>query len=180
MVMIRRGAAGGNPQQAQERLQQSVRAEFARLMLGWLLMTPASFPVEFSYAGEAEAPDGKADVLEVKGPNNFALRFFLDQKTHRPLMLAYSGKKPRVVTRTMSHSAPNEAELDKQLKDAEAEAAKQPDVEYQIRFSDYREVNGVALPHRLSKAIDNEVNEEWELTKFKLNPALKPEKFEKK
>src|SRR5262245_13130896 len=131
VVMFRRGPGGPggpptDPQKAKEALQLGVRSDFARLSLGWLLTTPTSFPVEFSYAGEAESPEGKADVLEVKGPGGFAARLFLDQKTHYPLMLSYNGRKPRFVTQTAAPGGHrNPEEMEKRLKEMEAEAAKQ-------------------------------------------------------
>jgi hypothetical protein len=178
MIVMRR--PGGDTPQAQAMQENAIRAEFARLTIGWLLSTPNSFPVEYAYAGEAEAPDGKADVIDVKGPNGFAARLFLDQKTHKPLMLTFKGRKPRVVMQTVSGPSKSQEEIEKRIKDSEAEAAKQPEVEFQIRFSDYRDVSGVSLPHRLTRSVDGEVNEEWEMSKFKINPSLKPEKFEKK
>ena len=178
MVMIRR--PGGDNPHAQAAQQNSVRSEFARTMIGWLLTTPSSFPVEYSFAGEAESPDGKADVLEVKGPNDFAARLFLDQKSHKPLMLTYKGRKARVIMSTSTNGPRSEEEVKKQIADAEAKAAAEPLVEYQVVFNDYRDVSGVSLPHRLTKSVENEVNEEWEISKFKLNPQLKSEKFEKK
>ena len=178
MVVIRR--PGDDSPHGKAIQQEAIRAEFARVTLGMLLSTPSSFPVEFNYAGEAEAPDGKADVLNVKGPNGFASRLFLDQKTHKPLMLTYISRKPRVVMRSFSGAPGNREEIEKGVKEAEAEAAKQPEVEFQLRFADYREVNGITLPHRLTRSIEGEVNEEWEISKFKINPPLKAEKFEKK
>ncbi|MCG3160525.1 MAG: hypothetical protein JMDDDDMK_01594 [Acidobacteria bacterium] len=182
MVIIRRGPGGANadPKQAQAALQQGVRSDFARLLIGWLLTTPSSFPVEYSYAGEAESPDGKADALDVKGPGGFAARLFLDQKTHRPLMLTYNGKKPRVITQTMTGPPRNREDAEKRVKEMETEAAKQPDVEYRINLDDYRDVNGISFPHKLTRSIENEVNEELEITKVKINPQIKPEKFVKK
>lgn len=182
MVIIRRGPGGANadPKQAQAALQQGVRSDFARLLIGWLLITPSSFPVEYSYAGEAESPDGKADALDVKGPGGFAARLFLDQKTHRPLMLTYNGKKPRVITQTMTGPPKHPEDAEKRAKEMEAEAAKQPDVEYRINLDDYRDVNGISFPHKLTRSIENEVNEELEITKVKINPQIKPEKFVKK
>ncbi|MGH9936518.1 MAG: hypothetical protein ACREAM_09745 [Blastocatellia bacterium] len=182
MVVFRRGPGGpwADPQKAQAVLQQSVRSNFARLLIGWLLTTPASFPVEYRFAGEAEAPDGKADALDVKGPGGFAARLFLDQKTHRPLMLTYNAKKPRVVRQTAAGGPRNREEMEKMAKEVEAEAAKQPDVEYRIHLSDYREVNGVSFPHKLTQSIENEVEEELEIKNVKINPQLKPEKFVKK
>jgi hypothetical protein len=185
MMVFRRGpVGGGDPKLAQSAMQQGIRADFARLSIGLLLTTPPSFPVEYSFAGEAEAPEGKADVLDVKGADGFAVRLFLDQKTHRPLMISYNGKKPQVFTRKMtagpSNPPKNQEEVDKQLKDLKSEAMKLPDVEYRIYFSDFRDVSGLSLPHKLTRSIDNEVSEEMEITKVKVNPQLKPEKFVKK
>ena len=119
-------------------------------------------------------------MIDVKGAGGFAARLFLDQKTHRPLMLTYTGKKPRVVTQTMAGAPRGHEEAEKRVKELEAEAAKQPDVEYQLRFDDYRNVDGISFPHKLVRSIENEVNEEMEITKVKINPPLKPEKFVKK
>jgi hypothetical protein len=179
MIIMRR--PGGNSPQGQAMQANAIRAELTRIAIGWLLSSSSSFPVEFSYAGEAEAPDGKADALDVKGPNGFSARLFLDRETHRPLMLTYKGK--RIMMRTFTgppRSKEEKEEIDKESKAGEAAAANQPDVEYQIRFSEHREVDGISLPHRLTRAIDGEVNEEWEISKFQINPSLKAEKFEKR
>ena len=53
----------------------------ARFALAFLLTSPPSMPLEFAYGGEAEADDGKADVVDAKGPGSFAARLFLDKKT---------------------------------------------------------------------------------------------------
>jgi hypothetical protein len=183
MMIFRRGPGGpaSDPEKARDMMRQGVRSDFARLVIGWLLTTPSSFPVEYSFAGEAESPDGKADALDVKGPGGFALRLFLDQKTHRPLMLTYNARKPRIMTQT---AAPGEhrnpEEMDKKMKEMEAETAKQPEVEYRIYLSDYREVNGVSIPHKMTRSIEDEVNEELEIKNVKINPQLKPEKFVRK
>jgi hypothetical protein len=183
MMIFRRGPGGpaADPEKAREIMRQGVRSEFARLSIGLLLTTPSSFPVEYSFAGEAESPDGKADVLEAKGPGGFAVRLFLDQKTHRPLMLAYNARKPRVMTQTTAPGAHrNPEEMEKRMKEMEAETAKQPDVEFRIYLSDYREVNGVSIPHKMTKSIEDEVNEELEIKSVRINPQFKPEKFVKK
>lgn len=178
MVMIRR--PGSETPQGQAQQQNAVRSEFARLTLGLLLNTPSSFPVEYTYTGEAEAPDGKAHVIDVKGPNNFAARLFLDQKTHRLLMMSYKGRQSRMVTRMVTGAPRNPEEMEKHAQEAEAASGQQPEVEFQVRYGAYRVVDGISLPHQLSKAVEGAVNEEWEMTKYKINPSLKPEKFEKK
>jgi hypothetical protein len=183
MMIFRRGPGGPgvDPEKARDMMRQGVRSDFARLAIGWLLTTPSSFPVEYSFAGEAESPDGKADALDVKGPGGFVIRLFLDQKTHRPLMLTYNARKPRIMTQMAAPGAHrNPEEMEKKMKEMEAEAAKQPEVEYRIYLSDYREVNGVSFPHKLTRSIEDEVNEELEIKTVKINTQLKPEKFVKK
>src|SRR5258708_22451766 len=75
---------------------RNARAEMTRTLLALVLASPASMPLEYAYGGEAQADDGKADIVDAKGPGSFAARIFLDQNTHRPLMLRYRGVAPRV------------------------------------------------------------------------------------
>jgi hypothetical protein len=170
--------SGDNIEAAREKWMQS---ELARLALGLLLAQPSSQSFELTYAGEAEAQDGRADVLDVKTPGGPGMRLFLDQKTHRPLMISYRGVPPRVNMNKTTTT--NKADLDKIIKEKTAGAAPvgaHPDTEIQLVFSDYRQVNGVLLPHRMSKVADGKVFEELEVTKYKLNPAeLSPRQFAK-
>ena len=62
---------------AARRALMQAKQDFARLLLGMFAGTTAAFPVTYSYVGQAEAPQGKADVIDVKGPANFAARLFV-------------------------------------------------------------------------------------------------------
>jgi hypothetical protein len=44
-------------------------------------------------------------------------------------------------------------------------------------LDDYRSVDGVLLPHHLSRSIDGKPNEEWTFKTIKLNPAFKADTF---
>jgi hypothetical protein len=35
------------------------------------------------------------------------------------------------------------------------------------------------MPHRITRAINGQFSEEWELKKFKINPPLKADQFKK-
>jgi hypothetical protein len=186
--------------------QQNTRIEFARLLLGWLLTTPSSMPVEYSYIGEAKAPDGTADVIEVKGPGDAKTQLFFDQQTHRLLMLRYrernfqmmrqdrapqgapQGNRPAPAGQPQQPTGPpaqganppSQEEIERRRRQREEAMARAPEVNFIWRFSDYKNVGGLSLPHLLVKSVDNTVNEEWQIKKFKINPQLKPDKFEKK
>lgn len=73
------------------------KKEFARLALGIFANSFATYPLEFSYAGQAEAPDGKADVVDVKAEGGFNARLFVDASSHLPLMLTWMEKEPLVM-----------------------------------------------------------------------------------
>jgi hypothetical protein len=73
------------------------RREFARLALGMFGAPPAVFPLELSYGGEAEAPDGRAWIVGLKGEGDFNARLFVDQKSGLPLMLTWMAREPIIV-----------------------------------------------------------------------------------
>jgi hypothetical protein len=183
MVMMR--PPGGDDPKAQANRLRALKAEVARNLIAWLLTAPEAYQIQFTYAGEADSPEGKADILDAKNGDGFAARLFLDQKTHQPLMLSYRAVMPKAVIRTMQ--APNREEGEKKAKEMEKQTADEiakaqqnaQESDIQIFYADYRAVDGVLLPHRISRSVNGEVAEEWEMSKFKINPPLKAEKFKK-
>jgi hypothetical protein len=164
---------------AEAQALRNSRAELARLSLALLLTAPPSMPLEFSYGGEAEAEDGKADVIDVKGPGSFAARLFLDKSHHRPLMLVYKGVAQGMVMRTQtSEGPPDPARIERAARDAAAQAP--PLVDVNMFFDDYKQVDGVWLPHHITRSVDGKPTEEWTFTTIKVNPAFKPDTFSAK
>ncbi len=94
---LRGGAPAANPGQqaaaARARLA-SVKQDFARLMIGMFASSYASFPLTFTYIAQAEAPQGKADVVDVAGPADFRARLFVSSETHLPIMLTWKASAP--------------------------------------------------------------------------------------
>jgi hypothetical protein len=186
MMIVRAGPENPGPQ-VQAGMLRSVRAEFARYVIAWLLTSPPGQILEFSYVGEAQADEGRAEVIDVKSADDFALRLFLDKESHRPLMVTYRGAQPMMVMRTIGAPAASREEAEKHVKEIQEKTRKEMEsnppepktVEIQMYLSDYREVDGVLLPHQISRSVNGEVTEEWEVTKFKINPPLKAEKFKK-
>ena len=196
-VMIVMGPGGAAPgakmtpeQEAQlnATMLASQRAEISRLMLGWFAMPHPSLDVAFTYAGEAESPDGKAHVIDVKS-GSFAARLFIDQATSLPLMLTYQAPKPRVMTmggpraggpgpgrRGAAQAGPPAADVQRQLEAMQSEPPVM--VENRLYFSDWREVDGIRFPHVLQRAADGETVEEWEIARVRVNPKIDAKKFQ--
>ncbi len=188
-VIIRRPppAAGGA---SGEGSGARLRAEFARYMLALLLNAPAEQQIAWTYAGEAQADDGHADVLDCKGANGFNARMFLDQTTHRPVMLTYRSSEPvmRMMMRTgpppagEGHGGGVKMETKTDAKDIAANLPppEMKEMETELRFGDYRAMDGIMWPHQITFANEGTVNEEWEIKTFKVNPQFKADKFQKK
>ena len=154
-----------------------VCAELARLSLALLLAPPPSMPLEFAYSGEAEAEDGKADVVDVKGPSSFAARLFLDKTSHRPLMLVYKGVAQGMVMRTQTVEGPPDPARIERLKQDTVAPSPPPLVDINMFFDDYRSIDGVWLPHHITRSVDGKPTEEWTFKTIKVNPAFKPDTF---
>ena len=179
-------------------LLASSRREFARLMVGMIGGTSSAFPVEFTYAGQAEAPDGKAHVLDVKGPDGFAAKLFVDGKTHLPLMLTWMDKEPLqmmvtndgrgraagpgvMVMGSGMRGTGSPEELQKMRDDmaartAEAEA-KRRIVEWRLFYSEYKTVDGVKLPTKIQRMTDGVATEEISFDRIRINGKIDPAKF---
>lgn len=177
-MRIQIGPLSDDPGRMKEALHRN-QAELARLLLGILGSTQASFPATYTYGGIAESADGKAHIIEVNGPETFAARLFVDLETHLPLMLTYQAPEPRVVVRTVdraegSRNAERD-QVDPDHRQADAEPAQL--IEHRIFFSDYREVDGLSFPHRVARGTAQKMTEEWEVKSYKVNPTLAADRF---
>ena len=188
-MIFRLGGPGGQqatPEQIEAGLRRIYQAEFARYLLALTLAPPASLAVEYKYTGESDVEGAPADVVDVTGPDKFSVRIFFDKQSHLPLLLSYRGPKPRIVTMTRPAGGnPKPEDVQKAREDAqkkmEAEAPNTPpeEVDFYIRLSDHKKVDGVTLPFKLTFLTENEVSEEFEISKYQLNPQFKADKFEK-
>jgi hypothetical protein len=178
-----------------------VKQDFARLTLGMFATSFSAYPLSFGHAGQAEAPEGKADVLDVKGGGNFSARFFIDSKTHLPLMLSWTtppnfvpvvaGQKPPAnlppgsVTFETPMPPPDSAtpEQKRQFEADALEARKRAmastrPIENRIYYADYRDVDGLKLPFRIRRAIGATTVEETLFDRYRINAKVDPRKFE--
>jgi len=162
-------------------LRRIFQAEFTRYLLVMTLAPPISLAVEYKYAGESDVDGEPADVIDVTGADNFSVRLFFDKKNHLPLLLSYRGPKPRVMT--MSRAAGGAARSPEDIKKAREEAEKKigsehpsgppEEVDFFIRLSDHKKVDGLMLPFKLTFLTESEVSEEFEVSKYQVNPQFK-------
>ena len=177
------GGAHATPEQMEGILRRIYSAEFSRYLLAMILTPPPFLAVEYKYAGESDVEDVQAEVIDVTAADNFAVRIFFDKKSHLPLLLSYRGPKPRVMTMTRQENAKPE-DIKKAREEAEkkmqAEGPVAPEeVDFYIRLTDHKKVGGLTLPHKFTFLAGDEVSEEFEISKYELNPPFKADQFEK-
>ena len=178
------GPEGASPEDRQTReaerraaMGRRMQAELSRMLLA-LLAEPG--PGASVYGGQAESPDGRADVLDVTAASGAKTRLFLDATTHLPLMVTYQETLPaRRFRRPPAAAEGSDRRPPTPEPDASPSDAAPRTVESTLFLSDHRAVGGVALPHHLSRAINGSVVEEWEVARWRVNPGLKPERFAK-
>jgi hypothetical protein len=160
--------------------RRRARLEKDLTRLSVALLAGSNLPgIEFTYAGPAESPEGKAEVLEVKGPGDFKGKLFLDEKTARPMMLVYQEVPRRMAMRRGGPGAPPPA-AEGHGGGATAAPAAQELKEAQMFLSDYKTENGVSFPRAVTIKVQDGPTEEWTVQKIKLNPAFAADHFKKR
>jgi hypothetical protein len=196
MAMGGRGGPMADPRRAR---LTSVKQDYARLALGLFATAPA-YPLTYAYAAVAEAPQGRADVLDVKGEGTFTARLFVHSETRLPIMVSWTTPPANVIVTVPGQPPPStvapgavvvagppappkdapKEEMDKYSKEVLAIRAKAQatPVENRLYFADYRDVDGLKLPFRLRRAIGAETTEETTFDRYRVNAKIDPRKFE--
>jgi hypothetical protein len=190
---FRRGGQNGGGDQAAapnidpERLKElqlrNRRAEVARLLLAFLLATDS--PV--AWVGTAQSPDGTADVLEVKSADGAATRMFLESTTHMPLMMTWTAGGQRAgrgaAVRGRGDAAPGGAPQGGAAVDTvqgrRGRGFGGAAATLEMHLSEYKAVNGVKLPHLITRGTNGQTAEEWVIKSYRINPAFKGNTFTK-
>jgi hypothetical protein len=168
---------GAMEAQLRARLMQS-KQDFARLMLGMFAGTPANFPLTYSYVGQAEAPQGKADVIDVKGPANFAARLFIADNG-LPIMLTWQAPaQPMMRPGGPGPGGPGAPPPASPAGPAPPASPAQPAPEQRLFFADYKDVDGLKLPFRIRRAAGAETTEETTFDRYRINAKVDPRRFD--
>ncbi len=195
------GAAGPGgsmltPEQIAEQRVHRMKVEMQR----WTIALLADTTQPWVDAGVAESPEGKADMLDTKDESGRDVRLFIDQATHRPLMVQYQEIRPQVMmmggrggrggpggpggagpgatpggaaagAAGAAPTPPTAEEMQKRMEEMRRNPPK-PST-FAMHLTDYKKVDGIMLPHKIDIAIDGQPNEEWTIEKYKLNPTVK-------
>ena len=142
----------------------------------WQYLTGApslSIPVERNVALASDRPDLLVDVYRTAKPGA-DLRPAVIVLHSGSFHFGDKGEAPAVSRQLAAAGYVVAADGKETPADANQEIA------VQFVLADYRNVNGVWLPFHIIKAINGAPVDEWKIEKYKLNPDLKPKRFEKR
>ncbi|MDQ6786187.1 MAG: hypothetical protein M3033_05140 [Acidobacteriota bacterium] len=167
--------------------------ELFRTTFALLLSAPEGLDANYDYAGEASVDGNNCDViLAQSGGSSFKL--FIDQSSHLPLMMSYQGTIPMVfkfnkdelktgdsgqaknflINKDGSQTPLNDGKVQiiaRSLDTPEATA------EYQVKFSDYRNVGGVQLPYKWTQTVGGQPDQNVDVVSYEINPPNIADKF---
>src|SRR5262249_19534906 len=135
-----------------------------------LLLAP---PDPIAWIGVAESPDGRADVLQFKGPDGVDTKLLLDEKTHLPLMMQWNG----TVQSPNRGRGNNNGNRGNNNGNRGGDTVQQASL--QMHLSDYKSANGLKFPMLIQSGANEETTEELVIKTVRVNPTFKPEQFSK-
>lgn len=156
--------------------------EFLRTTISLLMTSPAGLDVNYKYAGKGSVDNKSSNIIEVESKGS-KFKLFLDASTNLPLMISFKVNSRNIFI----HEKKSEEGTENKLVELKKHLANGEKVEYQVKFSDFRKVDNLLLPHTWAKMINGKKTSVTKITRYKINSKTltstfntKPIEFRKK
>lgn len=152
--------------------------ELLKTTLSLLLTAPAGVDVSYTYAGEGQVDGSSCDIVEAASGGS-TYKLYIDRSSSLPRMMTFQGVKPMIFTfhRKDAEQSGAAAEPKGDVKVFTRTAGPAETAEFQVKFSDFRNVGGLQLPHRWTQTIAGSADETIDVTSYDVNPAGIADKF---
>lgn len=151
------------------RRHQSSGGEMLRTVMSLIMTAPEGLDVSYKFAGEGDVDGYPCNIIEVASQGN-SFKLFIDASSDLPRMISYAGHGA-----VFFHKADADGMTKEALVEIKEEMAKP--VERQVRFSDFRSVDGLLLPHRWTETVGGKQSQIFDVTSYEINPANIADKF---
>jgi len=147
--------------------------ELFRTTLSLLLSAPEGLDVTYTYVGEGSVDGVSCDIIAANDGGS-TVKLYLDKSTSLPRMMTFQSHKPFIIKFDKDASKP---ETNGETKVFTRTLAQPEMAEFQVKFSDFRSVNGLQLPHRWTQTVGGKDDEVLDITSYEVNPANIADKF---
>jgi hypothetical protein len=141
-----------------------------RTMISLFLTTPNGTDAEYKFVGEQTVDGTNCNVVQVNSGAS-SVKLFINKSSNLPVMMSYTDAKPMIFTFVPKQEGEN------QVQKIRVNRADVQMGEFQVKFSDYRTVGGLQLPHKWTQTVDGKADETVEISAYEINPANISEKF---
>ena len=172
------------------------KQDFLRTWMGFMLEPASAYGVSYKGLG-AETVNGTSyDVVEATAPENFTVKIYFDTASKRPAMIRYRAAGAQPMRMSMGggpagggapsgtwqgQTPPAQGQgQGSQQQVFQRTSGPTPEADFQIAFSDYKLVDGIQLPHKITRSTNGEVNDETTIRRFRVNSNPKADKFKTK
>lgn len=154
--------------------------ELLRTTLSLLLTAPEGMDVNYTFVGENDVDGTPCNVINAEFAGS-SVKLYLSKASSLPVMISYLGHAmPNVMFfRTKEAGSDVAASAEPKEKVMFDHKIESPELsEIQVRFADYRSVNGVQLPYKWTTSVAGQTSEVFDVTGYDVNPANIAEKFQ--
>jgi hypothetical protein len=150
--------------------------ELFRTTLALLLSAPEGTDVSYTYAGEGAVDGVMCDIIAANDGGS-TIKLYLDKSSSLPRMISYQAPKPFMIfMRKDDKTPPTDGETRTFVRRLETPEAPEM-AEFQIKFSDFRAVNGLQLPFKWTQTVNGKTDETIDISAYEINPANIAEKL---
>lgn len=142
-------------------------SEMLRTTMALLLTAPNEAGVTYKFLGEGNVDGYPSNIIEV-GSNGGSFKLYLDASSNRPQMISYQARNHHVVHFEGKEDG-KKILMKRHNKMAGGDMPASRTVE--VKFSDYRAVGGLLLPHRWTETVNGKAMQNIDVTGYEINPA---------
>lgn len=161
------------PHKTKLRMHRGHQNEMLRTTIALLMKAPEGTDVSYKFAGEGNVDGNRSNMIDVSA-NGKTFRLFIDASTNLPQMVSYKARQNTFFFKKGEGKEVDQDELARMKR-----RIAQP-VERQVKFSDFRSVGGLLLPHRWTETVNGKQSQTIDITSFEVNPANIADKFKKR
>jgi hypothetical protein len=169
---IKKVVVGDELRASFEKIQHN---ELIRTTLALLLTTPQDVAAEYIYAGEGSVDGNSCNIIDARVGDASIVRLYLDKSSNLVRMISYTEAKPMMFFKIKKDEGDTAQTGDTKTFTRKLDAP--ATAEFQVKFSDYRNVNGLLLPFKWTQTVGGNADETVEITSYEINPANIAERF---